>query len=94
MRKNVIINSDCGCGAAFNIAIRLDRIDDDGFVVVETLVPGFYAHGLNTIAIIKYRVKAAWYMLRGKEYNLHEVALDKKHWNEFVDAVNEVGKIN
>lgn len=93
MKHDIYVKCDCGCGAAFDIAVRLDATDDY-FVAIDTLIPGFYANDWSTIAIIKHRVKAAWYMLRGKEYYLHEVALSKKHWNEFVDAVNEVGKIS
>lgn len=93
MKHDITINCDCGCGAAFNIVLRVEWSEGE-FAYINTLIPGFYANQRRLIDIIKYRVKLAWLMLRGKDYYFHEVALDKRHWNEFVDAVNKVGKID
>ena len=54
------------------------------------MVPGFYAHQCGLGKRLLRRIKAAWFMLCGKEYLLHEIVLDKDHWASFVGAINEL----
>ena len=88
MQKDINILCNCGCGNGLQIIFRLK--EDKDFVYIDTLVSNFYAEQRGIWETIKRRIKAAWFMLSGKEYSLHDVVLSKEQWNEFVKAVNEV----
>lgn len=90
MSDNFTTYCKCGCGNGMNITFCFD--DDDYYVVIDTVTNGFMSKQCGIFAIIRRRVKAAWLMLRGKEFVLHDIALDKKEWNEFVNVVNNIGK--
>lgn len=85
--KDIHIHCTCGCGNGFQIIFRLN--EDEEFAYIDTLASGFYTKQRGIWEIIS-RIKAAWFMLRGKEYCLHEVMLSKKQWDEFANAINEV----
>ena len=85
--KDINLRCKCGCGDAFQVIFRVD--DDEEYAIISTLTPGFYAHQTGFLDRMKRRVQAAWYMLMGKEYYLHEVVLSKKQWNEFVKELKE-----
>lgn len=85
--KNIDLHCKCGCGDSFSITFRIE--DDKDYAIISTLTAGFYAHQLGFWDRIKRRIHAAWFMLRGKEYYLHEVILTKEQWNEFVEEIKE-----
>lgn len=84
--KDINLRCKCGCGDAFQIIFRVD--DDEDYAIISTLTPGFYAHKTGLWSRMKRRFQAAWCMLIGKEYYLHEVVLNKEQWNEFVNEIN------
>ena len=92
MEKDININCSCGCGNGFLISFRF-LLDNDGDILIDTITSGFSAHQCGFIKRLARRIKAAWFMLRGKEFYLHEIALNKEQWNGFVDAVDAVGKL-
>lgn len=85
--KDINIRCKCGCGEAFQIIFRVD--DEEDYAIISTLTAGFYMHQTDFFGRMKRRIQAAWYMLMGKEFYLHEVVLDKAQWNEFVDEINK-----
>lgn len=88
MRKDMNILCDCGCGNGFQIIFRFDT--DEKYVYIDTLASGFYAGQRGIWATIKSRIQAAWFMLIGKEYRLHDVMLNKEQWKEFVKTANTI----
>lgn len=80
----------CGCQSGFLITFRFE--DDEDFAYITSVTSGFYAGQRGIWETIKHRVKAAWFMLCGKEYCLHDVVLSKEQWKEFVEAANAIGK--
>ena len=91
MTEKVNVFCSCGCGKGFRVIFRFD--DEDDFVGISTVIPGFFAKQSSIFNIIRQRFKAAWFMLRGKEYCLHDIVLTKKQWVEFAEAANAVGKV-
>lgn len=89
MKHDINILCDCGCDDGFSFKFRFEY-DDDDRVYISTLTSGFYAKQHGLFDKLKRRIKAAWFMLRGKEYYLHEIMLTKEQWNGFVEAVNKV----
>ncbi len=65
--KDIHIHCTCGCGNGFQIIFRLN--EDEEFAYIDTLASGFYTKQRGIWEIIS-RIKAAWFMLRGKEYHL------------------------
>ena len=90
MKKDINIYCNCGCINGFSFTFRIEDDDDLDYVYLSTFASGFYAYQCKFLKILKERIKAAWFMLRGKEYHLHEVILTKEQWDDFVKAVNEV----
>ena len=88
MKKDINLFCSCGCGNGLQIILRLD--EDDHFAYINTLASGFYTEQRSIWKTIMHRIKAAWFMLRGKEFYLHEILITKYQWNDFVKAVNEV----
>ena len=88
MQKDLNVRCTCGCGNGFQIIFRFE--EDENYVYIDTLTSGFYSEQRGIWDTIKRRIEAAWFMLRGQEYHLHDVVLSKDQWNEFVKAANEV----
>ena len=89
MKKDISVFCNCGCSNGFLINLRF-MLYDDGDVYIDTITSGFCAQQCGFIKRLARRIKAAWFMLCGKEFYLHEITLNKEQWNEFVEAVNEV----
>ena len=88
--KNLLnVNCSCRCGDGFMIRLCYDH-DDTDYVTLATTTSGFYSHQDTFWGIIKRRIKAAWFMLRGKEYYLHDIVLTKADWCEFIANINGV----
>ena len=88
MKKDISLLCNCGCGSGLQIIFRIDN--DKDYAYITTLTSNFYAGQRGIWEMIWHRIKAAWFMLCGKEYYLHDVVLSKEQWNEFVKTVNEV----
>jgi hypothetical protein len=84
--KDINIRCSCGCGEAFQVTFRVD--DEENYAIISTITAGFYAHQTGIWSRMKRRIQAAWYMLIGKEYCLHEVVLTKEQWDDFVTDIN------
>lgn len=92
MKRNVTTYCKCGCGEGFVVNFYL--VGDSGCVFVNTATPGFTAEQRGIWDTVKKRIKAAWFMLRGKEYVLHDIILYKDDWKDFLKTLNEFDKDN
>ena len=90
MKKDINISCNCGCGDGFSFTFRIEDDDEIDWVYLSTFTSGFYSMQCNLLTILKRRIRAAWFMLRGKEFYLHDIVLTKEQWNDFVNTVNEV----
>lgn len=79
---------DCGCGNGIHFNFKLTPHDNE--VIFETVVSGHTAYQNNSWWQFKRRLKAAWFMLRGKEYILHEVIINQYDWTNFVETINKL----
>lgn len=89
MNKNISTFCKCGCTNGFVVQFKFES-NEFFDVYISTTTAGFYARQYSFLGRLKCRIKAAWFMLCGKEFYLHEIVLNKEQWNEFVQAVNEV----
>lgn len=90
MKDNISVFCNCGCDDGFRIRFRFEGDDDLEYVYMNTITSGFAAHQTSFLRRMTRRIRAAWFMLRGKEFYLHDIVLTKEQWNDFVKAVNEV----
>lgn len=85
-----IISVNCKCGCDDGFVFRFDFEEEYGYVTVSSVASVFYERQDGPLRILMNRIKAAWFMLCGKEYRLHEIVLSKKQWDEFVETVNKI----
>lgn len=88
--KNINAHCKCGCGDGLRVEFYIEG--EDPFVVVSTVTSGYHSKSHGPIRVIVDRIKAAWFMLRGKEYCLHELILEPEQWKEFVEDINKANK--
>ena len=91
MSDKEVIKVDCGCGCscgnAFNLEIWLEDWDEYCFISSQASV--FYLKQTSFFQVWKARFKAAWAMLCGKEYCLHEICLNKEQYNNLINKMLE-----
>lgn len=85
--KDIDMHCKCSCENAFHIIFRIE--DEENYAIISTLTAGYYMHQTDFFGRMKRRIKAAWHMLMGKEFYLHEVILDKEQWNNLVNEINK-----
>ena len=78
------IRCDCGCGneIVVDLAVR-DRNSYD--VSVHTVCSCFFAKQEGPWRTLERRLKAAWFMLTGQEYLIHDVVMDANEWHALVE---------
>lgn len=86
----VYINTICECGCGNGFLVRINVEDEERYVTISTTSSGFMSKQGGICESIKNRIKSAWFMLRGKEYYLHDVVITKKEWSKFLSAINTV----
>ena len=77
----------CGCGNGFAITFYAEY--EYGHVVISTATSGFLALQNGIFKAVKRRIKAAWFMLCGREYCLHDVVLSKEEFNVLLNGLNQ-----
>ena len=87
--SSIYADCACHCGDGIEIKVFVDA-DDDDFCFMSTRASVFYMKQDGIINTIKSRLKAAWYMLRGKEYCLHEIVLTLAEYKHLVELMNNM----
>lgn len=93
MEDQILVSCDCGCGNGFVINFKYWS-ENDSYVCLSSTTTGFYSQQCRFGSRIARCIKAAWFMLCGNEFYLHDIMLNKRQWNDFVDAINKIGKID
>lgn len=79
------IQCDCGCGNEVSVELVIRNSQDDCDVSIRTVCSCFISKQEGPWRIFKRRLKAAWFMLTGQEYLLHDVILDTGEWRALVE---------
>lgn len=87
-RKQVILNCDCGCHQGINITYDADL----KYYYIDVVCGAFTERQKGLFRTIRERIKAAWFMLRGKEYRLCDICVTKEQVIELKKAINEITK--
>jgi len=85
------IHVDCNCGCTMLEISQWQEKEEVGEVYISQYIPSFYALQKPGWNKFKDIVKMIWYIIRGKEYLLYDIALTEK-WQiqEFKAAVAEL----
>lgn len=81
------IHCGCECGNAIHVKLRCQ--DEKEYLWLSTVASLWLSEQTSLWDRMLARLKAAWYMLRGKEYELHELVVSKEEWQRFIDLVHE-----
>lgn len=81
--KDVHIPCECGCSI-----VRLQDLDDWGYSI--TFLVDTFSSGQQHSRSLWNRLKLAWYAIRGKEYRLHEIIINRSQVQE---VINELQKL-
>ena len=90
--KQIIIGCECGCEQAINIVRYEDEIDNKILYDYYITITGglFYERQRGICQIIKSRIKAAWCMLRGKEYLICDVNIKKEDIDKIIEGLKGI----
>lgn len=91
MTHDIEVRCDCGCHYGFHIHANI--LQDDGYAFITTTASPFFTKQCGIFETIKNRIKAALFMLIGKDYLLYDLMLNDEQWNAFVESVNKAGRI-
>lgn len=87
--KIIVVNCDCGCEEEIHIKV----FDQETNVYYLTIHEAKFSSKQNGIfKTIRNRIKGAWRILRGKEYLLCDILLNKKQLNEFIEKLQNIQK--
>lgn len=86
MTKLLLVNCNCGCDEAIQLK-KLKEYDDEYYLSLIT--SKFSAKQCGIFRTIGHRINLAWKMLRGKEYLLTEVVLNKEEFEHLKDILKE-----
>lgn len=85
MKDPVRIKIDCECWCSiFEIADW-----GDGYLLSTIYAATFSERQFSPLDVIRRRLKAAWAMLRGKEYRCHELTFKTEAFNDFIKRYQE-----
>ena len=85
--NDIHVHCSCNCGDCIDMRFFID--DDEDFCYIGTSASVFYMKQEGLWGTICQRLKAAWFMLRGKEYRLHELVLS---WEDYQNFADKIGK--
>ena len=88
--NNIYVRCSCNCGDCIDMRFFID--DDEDFCYIGTSASVFYMKQDGLWGTIRQRLKAAWFMLCGKEYRLHELVLSWEDYKNFADKIEKKRK--
>lgn len=86
--KVIIVNCNCGCDEQINIRRFDDNESTEYFLSI--CEPVFYTKQNGIFKTIKNRFKSCWRILRGKEYLLCDLSLNKQQIKELENKLKEI----
>jgi len=84
MKKQILVPCDCGCSI-----LSIDT-DEDNYVIISHFYTSWYEKQNTIRDEIITRLKMIWFILIGKRYSLYDIVLEKEHFIELKNKINEV----
>lgn len=88
----IFVNCNCGCEEALQIKHYKydDEIKTEDEYYLSLHAGKFITEQRGVMGTIWRRIKAAWKMLRGKEYYLSDIVMTETEFKEFIDRLEEL----
>lgn len=92
--RHLTVNCECGCEQAISFVRYEEKIDGKPVYdyYINFSVGLFYERQRGIFKIIKNRLKICWNILRGKEYRLFDVNINKAEINKIISSLEEMKK--
>lgn len=88
--KESIVKCDCGCHG-----IEIMRIVGDDNIYISPYTDNFYSkQNKGLFKTIVNRIKNAWKMICGKEYQLEELVVNLEETDELINALQKIRKVD
>ena len=89
-KKEIIVTCNCGCRAAFNIAIDDSWKDDDYYAFLCFMKANYDTeYDLTPWRAFKVKARKIWTILRGKDYCYSDVIMSKEEFQIFKEFINQ-----
>jgi hypothetical protein len=86
IEREVII--ECGCGTH---SIKIHSFDDESMLYLEMWTSNFYSKQKASIFRRIYdRLKRTWQTIRGKDYLLEDIVINKEDLDKLISALQEI----
>lgn len=90
--KDVKLNLECNCGCQSELVIT-EFDEESGLYTVGNKIGGWSASQQGILWTIKHRLKFIWFVLRGKEFYLYDIVVEKEDLVEFLNnSLKELDK--
>lgn len=89
-KNESVIVFNCNCGCDEEIHIKRFSGDDDYYLSIHE--SKFYSKQNGLFKTIKSRIKSAWRVLRGKDYLLCDLVLNKHEIKVLIEKLQEIQK--
>lgn len=83
--KSIIV--ECKCSTHY---MKITSYEEDSELFISLFTDNFYNKQDGPIRVILHRIKWAWKMLIGKEYQLEEVIIDKSDVDKIIKALKSM----
>lgn len=86
------LNLECDCGCQSELVItEFDK--EAGLFTVGNKVSGWFSSQQGILWNINHRLKFIWFVLRGKEFYLHDIVVEREDLVKFLkDSLKELDK--
>lgn len=81
---NIVVRCNCNCSF-----LSFDKDENDSIWYITSYMNTYFTEQINIWAVIKERIKMAWYALIGKKYYLFDIVLDQKTMEYLVEQLKK-----
>ncbi len=81
---NVVVRCNCNCSF-----LSFDKDKNDNIWYITSYMNTCFTEQINIWAVIKERIKMAWYALIGRKYYLFDIVLDQKTMEYLVEQLKK-----
>ena len=86
--NSIIVECECSTHS-----MKITSFEEDSEVCISMFKDNFYGKQNSIVKIILNRIKLAWRMLRGKEYYLEEIIIDKKDLTKLINTLQKMKEV-
>ena len=87
--NNLIVDCSCGCDEGFRI--RVDKDDDESYMIVSYVSGNFYKmQNMSLWKVFALKIKKIWRIIFNKDYIYSEICMTKSDFEEFKEYIDGI----